>query len=161
MTMLLSLLPFPYRMLALALLAVALVGFGWVKGAHHEEAKFEAYKARQMADAAMELSKRLAQQTDLQRKNEGIANDLLKAKRARAADAIVVADKLRDYESAAGSARSIEASACPGIASPFAAIAGECIRAFAALDEHDKGLAITARSLQRHEAEVCVGVLGK
>ena len=151
-----NLLPFPYRMLALALLAGALWFHGWIRGVHHEEAKFEAYKAQQMAQAATELSKRLAQQTELQRKNEGIANDLLKAKQARTADAIVVAGKLRDYESAAYSARNAEASACPGTVSPFAAIAGECIRAFAALDEHDKGLAITARGLQRHETEVCL-----
>jgi hypothetical protein len=143
-------------MLALALLAGALWFHGWMKGVHHEEAKFEAYKTQQMAQAATELGKRLTKQTELQRKNEGIANDLLKAKQARTADAIVVAGKLRDYESAAYSARSAEASACPGTASPFAAIAGECIRAFAALDEHDKGLAITARGLQRHETEVCL-----
>ena len=30
-----SLIPWPYRLLALAALAVALIGFGWVKGAGH------------------------------------------------------------------------------------------------------------------------------
>ena len=41
----LSIIPFPYRILALAVFALALVGFGWVKGVHHEELKFGAYKA--------------------------------------------------------------------------------------------------------------------
>ena len=156
MNTLLNLLPFPYRWLALSVLVGVTWFHGWVKGVHHEEAIFEAYKSEQIADAAKELNKRLAKQNDLQRKNEGIANDLQKAKQARTADAIVVAGKLRDYESAAYSARNAEASACPGTVSPFAAIAGECIRAFAALDEHDKGLAITSRGLQRHETEVCL-----
>jgi hypothetical protein len=110
----LNLLPFPYRMLALALLAGALWFHGWIRGVHHEEAKFEAYKAQQMAQAATELGKRLAQQTELQRKNEGIANDLQKAKQARAADAVVTAGKLRDFNAAIDSAARNDASACPG-----------------------------------------------
>jgi len=35
----LALVPLPYRLPALALLAVALVGFGWVKGAGHVQAE--------------------------------------------------------------------------------------------------------------------------
>jgi hypothetical protein len=34
--------PLPYRLLALALLAVALVTFGWVKGAGHVQARWDA-----------------------------------------------------------------------------------------------------------------------
>lgn len=44
---LLSLVPLPYRVLALAVMAVALMGFGWVKGAEHGETKLNAYIAVQ------------------------------------------------------------------------------------------------------------------
>lgn len=37
-----ALIPAPYRALALALLAAALVGFGWVKGAGHVQDKWDA-----------------------------------------------------------------------------------------------------------------------
>lgn len=43
--MLTALIPAPYRILALILLALALVGFGWVKGAQHGEARLDAFKA--------------------------------------------------------------------------------------------------------------------
>lgn len=44
MSFLTNLIPAPYRWLAFALVALALVGFGWVKGAQHGERKLDAYK---------------------------------------------------------------------------------------------------------------------
>jgi hypothetical protein len=43
----LALIPAPYRILAIALLAVALVGFGFVKGVQHESAKADVRQAAQ------------------------------------------------------------------------------------------------------------------
>lgn len=43
----LSLVPLPYRLLALVLLAIALVGFGWVKGAEHVQGKWDAAISKQ------------------------------------------------------------------------------------------------------------------
>ena len=43
----LAIVPLPYRLLALALLAVALVGFGWVKGAGHVQAEWDAANTKQ------------------------------------------------------------------------------------------------------------------
>jgi hypothetical protein len=37
-----SVIPWPYRLLALAALGLALVGFGWVKGAGHVQAQWDA-----------------------------------------------------------------------------------------------------------------------
>lgn len=37
-----SVIPWPYRLLALSALGVALVGFGWIKGASHVQAQWDA-----------------------------------------------------------------------------------------------------------------------
>lgn len=44
-----ALIPLPYRLLALAALAIALMGFGWLKGAQHEQLKYEAIFAKAQA----------------------------------------------------------------------------------------------------------------
>jgi len=48
----LSPVPLPYRWLAIALLAVALVGFGWVKGAGHVQGKWDAAISKQSTQVA-------------------------------------------------------------------------------------------------------------
>jgi alpha-D-ribose 1-methylphosphonate 5-triphosphate synthase subunit PhnG len=47
-----SLIPWPYRLLALAALAIALIGFGWIKGAGHVQAQWDAAVARQTLQTA-------------------------------------------------------------------------------------------------------------
>ena len=44
--------PWPYRLLALALIAAALIGFGWIKGAEHVQAKWNAAVQQQTLQAA-------------------------------------------------------------------------------------------------------------
>lgn len=51
--MLASLVPLPYRWLALMALAVALVGFGWVKGAAHVQAECDATVVKQSLSTAL------------------------------------------------------------------------------------------------------------
>ena len=46
-----SLIPWPYRLLALATLAVALIGFVWVKGAGHVQARWDAAVQQQTLQA--------------------------------------------------------------------------------------------------------------
>lgn len=48
----LALVPLPYRLLALALLAVALLGFGWVKGASHVQGEWDAAIGKQAVQVA-------------------------------------------------------------------------------------------------------------
>ena len=57
-----SLIPWPYRWLALALLAAALIGFGWVKGARHVQARWDAAVQQQTLQAAA-IRERQAQAT--------------------------------------------------------------------------------------------------
>jgi len=56
------LIPWPYRLLALAALAVALIGFGWVKGAGHVQARWDATVQQQSLKTAA-VRERQAQAT--------------------------------------------------------------------------------------------------
>ena len=47
-----SVIPWPYRLLALAALGVALVGFGWIKGASHIQAQWDAAIQQQALQTA-------------------------------------------------------------------------------------------------------------
>ncbi len=47
-----SVIPWPYRLLALAALGLTLVGFGWVKGAGHVQAQWDATVQQQAMQAA-------------------------------------------------------------------------------------------------------------
>ena len=48
----LSLVPMPYRLLVVALIAAALFGFGWLKGAGHVQAEWDAEVVKQSLTAA-------------------------------------------------------------------------------------------------------------
>ncbi len=54
--------PWPYRLLALVLLAAALIGFGWIKGASHAQAQWDAAIQQQTLQAAV-VRERQAQAT--------------------------------------------------------------------------------------------------
>ena len=47
-----TLIPWPYRLLALVLLAAALIGFGWIKGAGHVQAQWDATAQQQTLQTA-------------------------------------------------------------------------------------------------------------
>ena len=47
-----TLIPWPYRLLALAALAIALIGFGWIKGVEHVQAKWDAAIQQQTLQSA-------------------------------------------------------------------------------------------------------------
>ena len=57
-----SVIPWPYRLLALAALGVALVGFGWIKGASHVQAQWDADIQQRTLQAAA-IRERQAQST--------------------------------------------------------------------------------------------------
>ena len=57
-----SVIPWPYRLLALTALGVALVGFGWIKGASHVQAQWDAAIRQQTLQVAA-VRERQAQAT--------------------------------------------------------------------------------------------------
>ena len=58
-----SVIPWPYRLLTLAALSVALVGFGWIKGASHVQAQWDAAIQQQALQTAAAIRERQAQAT--------------------------------------------------------------------------------------------------
>ena len=57
-----SVIPWPYRLLALTALGIALVGFGWIKGASHVQARWDAAIQQQALQTAA-IRERQAQAT--------------------------------------------------------------------------------------------------
>jgi len=48
-----SVIPWPYRLLALTALSVALIGFGWIRGASHVQARWDAAMQQQALQTAV------------------------------------------------------------------------------------------------------------
>lgn len=87
---------------------------------------------------------------------EKLDHELQKQKARNAAVNRAHADRLREYQAALERATAQGAAAPGAVVSPFAAIAGQCGAALAAMDEHARELALIAEGLQRYTAEVCV-----
>lgn len=86
--------------------------------------------------------------------NQGVDRAYQIKERRRAADAVVVAGRLRDLESALAAATDTTA---PGSSdAPFAGIASECARKLVLMDDYASKLAGTASALQGYARSVCV-----
>lgn len=122
MNSLTNLIPLPYRILALALFAVALMAFGWIEGVQHEEVKFDLYRAKttaEQAQASAKAAQALATQTGLvltlERK---LATNLAEQEKKDAANQSTVAGlsaQLRTARAVSGGRlRDPNATACAG-----------------------------------------------
>lgn len=109
-----------------------------------------------LALAASEANR--LKEKELIHSNEKVRNDYAKEKARLVAVHRVTADRLREYEaaSAAVSAAGADTAAPSGIDGVFAAIASECARALAALDDHAQRLRAQASALQDRAATVRV-----
>ena len=67
---LLSIVPLPYRILAMAVFATALFGFGYVKGLEHEKANFDAFKLEVAKEANKAQDRAIAQKAADQLRKE-------------------------------------------------------------------------------------------
>lgn len=90
---------------------------------------------------------------------ESLNHDFQLQKTRNAAAARAHVGKLRDLQAALDSASAVSAdpAGTSRVDGPFAAIAGECGRAIAQMDEHAATLAATARALQQYAASVHLG----
>ena len=100
----LSLIPLPYRLLALAALAAALFGYGWLKGAQHGEAKLDKQTITLQAQALKSQTDAAAKTRAWQAKKDEALREANKRQIALRRDAAVVRrsnDSLRDDLTAA------------------------------------------------------------
>jgi hypothetical protein len=110
-----SLIPWPWRFLAFAALIAAAMGFGYVKGVEHGDAKLEAYKVAQQKAIDAQVAKAAQTTADLKSDAlilEGVKNDEIKAIQSRLAAAL--ADSLRERTARRPDLPTVAAS-CAGV----------------------------------------------
>jgi len=105
-----SLIPWWARLAAIAALCLALIGYGWVKGANANQAKFDKYVAKQNAELLAAINRAGARSRELQSKKDEAVNEAAKKtqEKSRAlARAAATGDGLRDDLAAAKRSRDL------------------------------------------------------
>lgn len=143
-----------YLRVTIALIvAVLLAGTHWkayLAGQGAVQAKYQAHALK-----LSELARKREQLLLTTVENQDRALQEQKARNAAISRAH--AERLREYQAALDRAAE-DTRPTSGTAGPFARIASECGSALAALDQHARGLATTARALQNYATDVCVTV---
>ena len=119
-------------------------------------AELQLYQLEATQAAAKASEEARKKEANYRSTNERISRDLAKEKAARAADAAIVAGKLRDLESTLDSARASDPGPGSDADDPPLAIARECARSLVILDEYASGLASQTRALQAYTRDVCL-----
>lgn len=150
---------FNWRIWVAVSLAVALAASHWKAyksggAACRQEATEAALKASQEAFKVSEKYREKEKALNLSL--ERVRTDYAKEKAARAADAAIVAGKLRDLESTIDSARASDPGPGSDADDPPLAVARECARSLVILDEYASGLASQTRALQAYTRDVCL-----
>ena len=151
MSALFNLIPLPYRILALIALAAALMGFGWVKGAEHGEAKLNEYQLQVQANTDRANQDNIAKTLALQAQVTKAQNDAIK----RAHDLQVVvsqsraqSDSLRnDLDRLKGNLPQLADDAIRKYAATLADVLGECVTQYQSVAASADGHAIDAQTL--------------
>jgi hypothetical protein len=143
-----SMVPLPYRILALALLCAALVAFGWLKGAEHGERRLEQYKLAEQVQINKGMRIAAAQTHAWQAKKDEALNAATKRAQGNAVAAAAARDEsrsLRDQLAAADAAIAVAAdSAVRKYAAAVNAVFGECADAYLGMAEKASGHASDA-----------------
>ena len=148
-----------WRVWAGVALAIFLAGThykAFYAGGASARADLQAYQleANQAAAKASEDARK--KEASYRSTNERISRDLAKEKANRAADAAIVAGKLRDLESTIDSARASDPSPGSDADDPPLAVARECARSLVLLDNYATELAGQTRALQAYTRDVCL-----
>lgn len=148
----LSLIPLPYRLLALAALALALVGYGWLKGAEHGEQKLAAYVSKQDKEHIQALNRAGEKTRSMQAKKDealNVANERTRKANAAANAARATADGLRLQ--LAASLTNLPNASCGSVreyAATLSSVFGECSARLESLGRAAEGHAIDALMLE-------------
>lgn len=142
--MLTSLVPLPYRLLAIAIMCAGLFGFGYVKGLHRGQDKLDAYVAKQTEQALQADLQALNTEHVLAAAVNTVGVKYAQAVKANSVAAARSADSLREFQATLGSPPSSD-PATPtrdhGTGGPERELLGECA-------ETAVQLAITADRLE-------------
>ena len=119
-------------------------------------ADWDKERAAQVQAALAESEARRMKEKALNFTNEGITNAFIKEK-ARLVDVgRATAERLREFQAAAGSADGDDTAAESGADDPYRAIASQCAASLVLLDGYAQSVAAQARALQSYASEVCV-----
>jgi len=140
----------------LAALAIALAGFGYVKGVQHEEAKFDAYKSQQQTELLTATTKAFEKTKTLATANTKVTNDYLAEKSRRIASTQLASSRLQQLESALRPTDGSSAAPLGGANDPRDSIIDECATALTRLGAEADRLALKTSSLQQYTREVCL-----
>lgn len=148
-----ALIPAPYRWLALALLAAALVGFGWLKGAEHGERRLEQHKLAEQVQINKGLKAAAAKTAAWQAQKDEALREATKRAQVNADAAAAARDEsrgLRDQLAAADAALSVAADAAVRkYAAAVNAVFGDCADAYLGMAEKAGGHASDALTFEQ------------
>lgn len=120
------------------------------------QAKWDAERAEQMAQALTASEAARTKERELQTKVAKVSDDYQNEKRKRASDAQLNADKLSELQAALSDTAGLNPASTDGVDDPRGAIISECAVALVGLDGYAKGLAAKTSALQVYAREVCV-----
>lgn len=144
------------RVLAAVVVAVALSASHWkayVMGKNTILSEWNAAITAQALETAKASEAARAKEQALQSQVRKVTNEYQAEKKRHAADAVLLAGRLLDFEAAITGA---DTTTTPGFDDPRATIASECAGAIVKVDEYAQGLAIQTRALQRYTDNVCI-----
>jgi len=148
-----------WRVWAGVAIAIALAASHWKAyhaGGVSARAELQLYQLEATQAAAKASEEARKKEKALNLSLERVRTDYAKEKAARAADAAIVAGKLRDLESTIDSARASDPGPGSDADDPPLAVARECARSLVILDEYASGLASQTRALQAYTRDVCL-----
>lgn len=148
-----------WRVWAGVAIAIALAASHWKAyhaGGASARAELQLYQLEATQAAAKASEEARKKEKALNLSLERVRTDYAKEKAARAADAAIVAGKLRDLESTIDSARASDPGPGSDADDPPLAVARQCARSLVLLDEYASGLASQTRALQAYTRDVCL-----
>ena len=142
--------------LALVALLTFTHGFAYKTGRAAVRSAWDKERSEQMAAALVASEAARAKEQALITVNQKVTNELKAEKTKRAADAVVAAGRLREFEAALDRASSEDTPARPGTDDPAVGVARECARSLVLLDDYAANLASQTRGLQAYARDVCL-----
>ena len=143
-----------FRIVAALVFAALLIASGWKVGKNTVQAEWNAEKLVQATEAlnASEAARAKDQALTEKARKKDEAYQL--EKKRLVANAVVSANRLRDYQAASDSAARSNTATTSRADGPYRAISDQCSAALVKLDEYAQNVAGKARALQDYTREM-------